>query len=145
MADNKYVVGYAKLGTSSCKKCKEKIEKGGLRIGKVTPNPFADDGSDMKQWFHPKCIFETFVRARATTKKIEDPDDAEGFHDLKQEDQDVIQKLIDGDFSLIFSNFLLFHSVFRQKLHMSVPRSLDHLPALTVITEHSLAFGMNGT
>lgn len=96
MADNKYIVGYAKLGTSSCKKCKQKIEKGGLRIGKVTPNPFTDDGGDMKQWFHPKCIFETFVRARATTKKIEDPDDAEGFYDLKDEDKDEIKKLIDG-------------------------------------------------
>lgn len=26
---------YAKLGTSSCKKCKEKIEKGALRLAKV--------------------------------------------------------------------------------------------------------------
>ncbi|XP_035828474.1 DNA ligase 3 isoform X2 [Aplysia californica] len=95
MADNKYVVGYAKLGTSSCKKCKQKIEKGALRIGKVTPNPFSEDGGDMKQWFHPACIFETFVRARATTKKIEDPEDAEGFGDLKPEDKDVIKKLID--------------------------------------------------
>ena len=96
MADNKYIVGYAKLGTSSCKKCKQKIEKGSLRIGKVTPNPFTDDGGDMKQWFHPSCIFETFVRARATTKKIEDPDDVEGFGDLKQEDKEVIKDLIDS-------------------------------------------------
>ncbi|GFO42469.1 DNA ligase [Plakobranchus ocellatus] len=95
MADNKYIVGYAKLGTSSCKKCKQKIEKGSLRIGKVTPNPFSDDGGDMKQWFHPSCIFETFVRARATTKKIEDPDDVEGFEDLTPEDKEVIKDLID--------------------------------------------------
>jgi len=27
---------YAKLGTSSCKKCKEKIEKGALRLAKVS-------------------------------------------------------------------------------------------------------------
>ena len=96
MADNKFIVGYAKLGTSSCKKCKTKIEKGALRIGKVTPNPFSEDGGDMKQWFHPACIFETFVRARATTKKIEDPDDLDGFGDLKQEDKDVIKQLIEG-------------------------------------------------
>ncbi|GFS06592.1 DNA ligase [Elysia marginata] len=95
MADNKYVVGYAKLGTSSCKKCKQKIEKGSLRIGKVTPNPFSEDGGDMKQWFHPSCIFETFVRARATTKKIEDPEDVEGFGDLKPEDKEVIKDLIE--------------------------------------------------
>ncbi|KAK7476103.1 hypothetical protein BaRGS_00032657 [Batillaria attramentaria] len=95
MADNKYVVGYAKLGTSSCKKCKQKIDKGALRIGKVVANPFGDDGGDMKQWFHPACIFETFLRARATTKKIEDPDDVEGFGDLEQTDKDTINQLID--------------------------------------------------
>ncbi|KAK7093638.1 hypothetical protein V1264_007347 [Littorina saxatilis] len=95
MAENRYCVGYAKLGTSSCKKCKQKIEKGALRIGKVVTNPFGDDGGDMKQWFHPSCIFEMLQRARATTKKIEDPDDLEGFGDLKQEDKDSVNQLID--------------------------------------------------
>ncbi len=59
MADAKYCVEYAKSGRSSCKKCKEKIEKGAGRIGKVTSNPFSDDG-EMKAWFHMKCVFETF-------------------------------------------------------------------------------------
>lgn len=54
------------------------------------------DGGDMKQWFHPACMFETFVRARATTKKIEDPDDVEGFADLDQDGKDVILNLIKG-------------------------------------------------
>ncbi|KAL8569648.1 hypothetical protein ACOMHN_005765 [Nucella lapillus] len=95
MTDNRYVAGYAKLGTSSCKKCKTKIEKGALRVGKVVSNPFGDDGGDMKQWFHPSCIFDTFLRARAATKKIEEPDDVEGFGDLRQEDKDVLNQLID--------------------------------------------------
>lgn len=95
MSENKYLTGYAKLGTSSCKKCKQKIDKGALRIAKLVFNPFSQDG-DMKQWFHPTCIFETFVRARASTKKIEDPDDVEGFSDLQQEDKDTILKLIKG-------------------------------------------------
>ncbi|KAH3741324.1 DNA ligase 3-like isoform X2 [Dreissena polymorpha] len=94
MAENRYLTGYAKLGTSGCKKCKQKIDKGGLRIAKLVSNPFSEDAGDMKQWFHPSCIFETFVRARATTKKIEDPDDLEGFSDLQQEDKDVIVNLI---------------------------------------------------
>ncbi|KAH9495827.1 DNA ligase 3 [Bulinus truncatus] len=95
MGDNKFIIGYAKLGTSSCKKCKQKIDKESLRIGKVTPNPFSDDGGDMKQWYHPGCLFETFIRARATTKKIEDPEDVIGFHDLKEEDKQLVKKLID--------------------------------------------------
>lgn len=101
MAENKYLTGYAKLGTSSCKKCKQKIDKGALRIAKLVFNPFSQDG-DMKQWFHPTCIFETFVRARASTKKIEDPDDLEGFSDLQQEDKDTILKLIKGNLSTVF-------------------------------------------
>ena len=103
MADNRYLVGYAKLGTSSCKKCKQKIEKGALRIAKLVSNPFSDEGGDMKQWFHPTCIFETFARARATTKKIEDPEDVEGFADLQQEDKDLILKLIKGENTQIYS------------------------------------------
>lgn len=93
----RYTTGYAKLGTSSCKKCKQKIDKGGLRIGKVVSNPFSDEGGDMKQWYHPQCMFETLKRARATTKKIEEPDDLEGFTEIEQSDKDLINKLIKGE------------------------------------------------
>ncbi len=60
MADARYCVEYAKTGRSSCKKCKSQIEKGVCRIGKMTPNPFSDDGGDMKVWYHTRCMFETF-------------------------------------------------------------------------------------
>ena len=60
MADSRYCVEYAKTGRSSCKKCKQQIEKGVSRIGKITANPFSDDGGDMKAWFHMQCMFETF-------------------------------------------------------------------------------------
>ena len=36
MSDARFECGYAKLGTSTCKKCKQKIEKGSMRIAKVT-------------------------------------------------------------------------------------------------------------
>ena len=48
----------------------------------------------MKNYHHPKCIFETFKKARATTKKIEEPGDIEGFEDIQDEDKDMIKKLI---------------------------------------------------
>jgi hypothetical protein len=44
MAENRYLTGYAKLGTSSCKKCKQKIDKGALRIAKLVSNPFSEVG-----------------------------------------------------------------------------------------------------
>lgn len=96
MAENKFIIVYAKMGTSSCKKCKNKIEKAALRIGKVVANPFSDDGGDMKLWYHPNCIFETFLRARATTKIIEEAEDLEGFADLKKEDKDLVNNIIKG-------------------------------------------------
>ena len=97
MADNRFSTDYDKRGQASCKKCKQKIGKGGLRIAKVVANFFSEEGGDMKQYFHPKCIFETFVKARATTKIIEDTTDIEGFADLEQEDKDTIKELIKGD------------------------------------------------
>ena len=59
MADARYCIEYAKTGRSSCKKCKQQIEKGVGRIGKITANPFSDDGGDMKVWYHTRCMFET--------------------------------------------------------------------------------------
>ena len=58
MADARYCVEYAKSGRSSCKKCKQQIEKGAGRIGKITANPFSDDGGEMKAWHHMRCMFE---------------------------------------------------------------------------------------
>ena len=59
MSDARYCVEYAKTGRSGCKKCKLSIEKGVGRIGKITTNPFSDDGGEMKVWYHLRCIFET--------------------------------------------------------------------------------------
>ena len=46
------------------------MEKGEVRIAKITANPFNDEG-EMKNYHHPVCIFETFAKARSTTKVIE--------------------------------------------------------------------------
>lgn len=104
MSGNRYCIEYAKRSQASCKKCKQKIEKCVVRIAKLVPNPFSDTGGDMKQWFHVPCIFETLSRARATTKKIEDPGDLEGWDDIEPDDRKVIMKHINGTLfvSIIF-------------------------------------------
>ncbi|NWH91339.1 DNLI3 ligase, partial [Aegithalos caudatus] len=94
MAEQRYCVDYAKRGTAGCKKCKEKIVKGMVRIGKIVPNPFTESGGDMKEWYHVKCIFEKLDKARATTKKIEDITDLEGWEELQDEDKEKINKHI---------------------------------------------------
>ena len=95
MADNKYLIEYAARGTAACKKCKEKIGKGEIRIAKLTANPFNDDpDAVLKNWHHVPCIFDIFSRARATTKTIEDVDDLPGWDTIKPEDRPDIMKLI---------------------------------------------------
>ncbi|XP_048589238.1 DNA ligase 3 isoform X2 [Nematostella vectensis] len=91
-----FLVEYAPQGRAKCKGCKEQIEKSSARIAKLAPNPFSEDGGLMKQWYHVKCIFDSFSRARATTKKIEDAEDLDGFVDMKQDDQNTIKQLISG-------------------------------------------------
>ncbi|GMT15078.1 hypothetical protein PFISCL1PPCAC_6375, partial [Pristionchus fissidentatus] len=96
---NRFAADIAKR-VAGCKKCKEQIPKGAARLAKISPNPFVQnpDGGpppDMKAYFHIKCLFETFQKARATTKVIDEPSDIEGFGDLGKEDKEEIVKLID--------------------------------------------------
>jgi DNA ligase-3 len=85
MADNKFGVDYAKR-QAGCKKCKQKIDKGELRLAKITANYFSDEG-EMKHYHHPACLFETFKRAKASTKVIEEPGDIEGWDDINESDK----------------------------------------------------------
>ncbi|KAI8516930.1 DNA ligase 3 [Branchiostoma belcheri] len=94
MSEQRFCVEYAKQGRAGCKKCKQKIEKGLPRIGKIVPNFFHEGDGEMKQWYHVACIFETFQRARATTKKIEDASDLEGWEDMEDQEKQTILKLI---------------------------------------------------
>ncbi|XP_057357146.1 DNA ligase 3 isoform X2 [Manis pentadactyla] len=94
MAEQRFCVDYAKRGTAGCKKCKEKIVKGVCRIGKVVPNPFSESGGDMKEWYHIKCMFEKLERARATTKKIEDLAELEGWEELEDNEKEQISQHI---------------------------------------------------
>lgn len=93
MADARYAIDYAKRN-AKCQKCKQPTEKGNVRIAKLVPNIFSDDGGDMKQYHHPACIFESFKRVRATTKVIEDPGDLEGWESIKDDDKEPILELI---------------------------------------------------
>ena len=98
MADNKFCIEYAARGTAGCKKCKEKIPKGEIRIAQVTANPFNDDpDAVLKNWHHVKCIFEKFSKARVTTKTIEDVEELTGWDTIKPEDRPEIMTLIDAN------------------------------------------------
>lgn len=94
MSDIKFSVDYSKRA-SNCKECKLEIVKGDVRLAKITPNPFGGDG-DMKKYYHIKCLFETFKRARKATRKIEASDDIEDFKSIKEEDKKLIVSFIEA-------------------------------------------------
>ncbi|KAG7205218.1 hypothetical protein KM043_018303 [Ampulex compressa] len=89
-----FAVERAKTGRAKCKKCKCPINKDTIRIAKLMANPFSE--GKMKAWHHISCLFEVFAKQRATTKKIDDPEeDISGWEDLNDEDRDVIREKID--------------------------------------------------
>ncbi|XP_028393630.1 DNA ligase 3-like [Dendronephthya gigantea] len=94
MGEPQFFAEYAKQGRAKCKNCKEKIDKSCLRIGKLVPNHFSDDGGMMKEWYHTKCIFDKFSRARSTTKRIDSTDELDGFTDLVDDDKKSIRQYI---------------------------------------------------
>ena len=74
---------YAKSGRAACKKCKEKIDKGELRLAVMVQSPMFD--GKVPHWYHPKCFF-----GRARPKAV---GDISHFDSLRWEDQEEIRKM----------------------------------------------------
>ena len=97
MSTNKFALDYSKrLSKCQNQKCKQEIPKGSVRLAKLVPNFFgsSDDG-DMKQFYHIDCLFDTFKRAKATTKIIEETDDIENFSSANEKDKKKIIEAIE--------------------------------------------------
>jgi len=96
MADNEFKVEYAKTGRAACKdtQCKQNIDKGSLRIGKLKANFFDPEGDKLVDWFHAECAFNALTRARGATKRIDSSDDLQGFEDITPEDQQLLESTI---------------------------------------------------
>ncbi|XP_063237948.1 DNA ligase 3 isoform X2 [Bacillus rossius redtenbacheri] len=90
----KFFAERAKTGRAACKKCKQKLETGKLRLAKAGYNPFGP--GLLKLWHHVACLFEVFSRQRKTTARIESPEDIEGWSDLEDEDKDEILHFLPG-------------------------------------------------
>jgi DNA ligase-3 len=93
MSETKFSSDYSKR-LSKCQKCKQEIPKGDARIAKLTANFFHDGEGEMKSYFHFACLFDTFKRARATTKVIESADEIDGFAQLNANDKSMLIGLI---------------------------------------------------
>ncbi|KAL0371203.1 UNVERIFIED_CONTAM: Poly [ADP-ribose] polymerase 1 [Sesamum angustifolium] len=78
---------YAKSSRSSCKTCKNPIDKENLRLGKMVQASQFD--GFMPMWNHAACILRK-------ANQIKSVDDVEGLELLRWEDQQKIRKYIDG-------------------------------------------------
>uniref|UniRef100_A0A2S2R6T2 DNA ligase n=1 Tax=Sipha flava TaxID=143950 RepID=A0A2S2R6T2_9HEMI len=89
MAEEKnFIAEKSKSNRAKCKKCKEVLNQGTLRIAKVMPNPFGD--GKMMAWHHPQCLVAVFSKQRKTTAKITCVDDIGGWDELSMEHQKEI-------------------------------------------------------
>ncbi|XP_050237867.1 poly [ADP-ribose] polymerase 1 [Mercurialis annua] len=78
---------YAKSGRSSCKICKNPINKEGLRLGKMVQATQFD--GFMPMWNHGNCVLKK-------AKQIKLMDDVEGIDSLRWEDQQKIRTYVEG-------------------------------------------------
>merc|ERR1740129_2741804 len=88
--DGDFRAEYAKSSKAGCKKCKEKIAEGALRIGKQVPSDKFD--GMITVWQHWTCFCSTGLLPR-TTQLIQ------GFSTLRPEDQEKISKYVPASVS----------------------------------------------
>jgi len=98
MSANTYKVEYSSTGRAKCKdkNCKEVVDKGVLRIGKMTIDMHFHEGDMKTDWYHAACWFDAQKRTRPGTKIVTSTDDLEGYSDLKSGDKETIKDLIAG-------------------------------------------------
>ena len=87
---------YAKSGRSKCQVTGEVIAAKALRIGKEVDNPFKA-GTRMHLWHSVDGLFDSFRKGRDDKPRINATDEIVAFDDLKSEDQEKLQELIDAE------------------------------------------------
>ena len=74
---------YAKSGRAACKMCKEKIDRGQLRLAVMVQSPMFD--GKVPDWYHSKCFF--------IPNQPMSVGDISHFYYLRWEDQEEIRKM----------------------------------------------------
>ena len=95
MSTHKFEVEYAKSGRATCKQCKTKIDKDTLRIGHSQDIPAGEDGEKNyalagTKWYKFEC-FKLMKGARWFKANLCKPEDASGYDNLKEEDQQRVK------------------------------------------------------
>ena len=88
-----FSVDHSIRGTAKCKQCRKFIPKDNLRIGKAV----MFKRKEIKQYYHVKCSFSSFRRARKSINTITNVGDVSGFSELNDEEKQLIQNLVDEE------------------------------------------------
>ena len=86
-----FSVDYSKNGTARCKKCKKRIPKDEIRIGKYIQYK----AKYFLQYYHVQCLFKYFDKARIESNIISSIDDLRGTDNISAEEKSHIAGLID--------------------------------------------------
>jgi hypothetical protein len=90
-----YMAGYAKLGTSTCRQCKRKIEKRELRLAKLVHNWHSGGNGVIYHYFHPRCLTLNLLKCRFSTRVIQTAEEIGGLGDITAVDRDSVFQLVD--------------------------------------------------
>lgn len=90
----RYKVDYAPNDRSTCRESKTKIDKGTLRVGRMSPSPFdAEHGNaDLIHYYHHEHAWKAFLRSRCKSKVPLTTSDLQGFDGLTREDKKIVRK-----------------------------------------------------
>ena len=94
-AGNKFSVDHSMRGTTKCRVCKKAIPKDELRIGKAVL--FKE--ISIVQYSHVQCAFASFRNARSTANTISNSDELDGFNELNNHEQLLLNELIEKETS----------------------------------------------
>ena len=83
---------YCKRGSTKCKGCTKHIPKDELRIGKSV----MFKTRYIYQYYHVKCAFSTFEKARCTNNIILSTDEIDGFDLITESDQKLLKEMVNS-------------------------------------------------
>ena len=87
----KLFVDYCIRESTKCKRCKKQIPKDALRIGKMVPSR----SIHISQYYHVKCAFDSFQKARVASNVITCMDDIDGLELIQDNERLQILSLMD--------------------------------------------------
>ena len=91
-SQNLFSVDYSKNGKAKCNRCKKLIPKDELRIGKLIPFK----AGHIKKYFHVKCAFLAFRKARLASNVILDVNVIDGLDNIPDEERKNLSNFVDN-------------------------------------------------